>query len=197
VKHTNKFCTSCNTNKLVEDWYKNKSRTDGLDVICKSCRKNYNSKRTPEDHLKYSPTNNPLRMYVNGKYVSKTHPLYKPGRYKTFEGAAFSALSNYEKSNKGHVYLITNPAWKGWVKVGMAVDANDRCNQYQTSSPMRDYKLEYKKQFNHRRIAESQAHKLCSKKALQQNGEWFKINIKDAINLIESITEEQNERETA
>ena len=62
---------------------------------------------------------------------------------------------------------------------------------------MRDYKLEYKKQFNHRRIAESQAHKLCSKKALQQNGEWFKINIKDAIKLIESITEEQNERETA
>jgi len=197
VKHTNKFCTSCNTNKPVEDWYKNKSRTDGLDVICKSCRKNYNSKRTPEDHLKYSPINNPLRMYVNGKYVSKTHPLYKPGRYKTFEGAAFSALSNYEKSNEGHVYLITNPAWKGWVKVGMAVDANDRCNQYQTSSPMRDYKLEYKKQFNHRRIAELQAHKLCSKKSLQQNGEWFKINIKDAINLIESIIEEQNEKETA
>ena len=193
MKHINKFCTSCNTNKSVEDWHKNKTQTDGLDVICKSCRKNYNSKRNPE----YSPIHNSRRMYVNGKYVPKTHPLYKPGRYKTFEGAAFSSLSNYEKSTGGHVYLITNPAWKGWVKVGMAVDANDRCNQYQTSSPIRDYKLEYKKQFNNRRIAESQAHKLCGKKALQQNGEWFKINIKDAINLIESITEEQNERETA
>ena len=93
---------------------------------------------------------------------------------------------------------LTLPGIAGIVlTVGMAVDANDRCNQYQTSSPMRDYKLEYKKQFNNRRIAESQAHKLCGKKALQQNGEWFKINIKDAINLIESITEEQNERETA
>ena len=79
----------------------------------------------------------------------------------------------------------------------MAIDANDRCNGYQTSSPMRDYKLQYTKNFNDRRTAEAQAHKLCGKKALQKNGEWFKINIKDAINLIESITEEQNERETA
>lgn len=197
MKPINKFCTSCNTNKLVKDWYKNKTQTDKLDVVCKSCRKNYNSKRTPEDHLKYSPTNNPLRMFVNGKYVSKTHPLYKPGNYKTFEGAAFSSLSNYEKSTEGYVYLITNPAWKGWVKVGMAIDANDRCNQYQTSSPMRDYKLVYSKYFQYRRVAEAQAHKLCAKKTTENNNEWFKINIKDAINLIESITEEQNERETA
>ena len=197
MRHINKFCTSCNTNKSVEDWYKNKTQTDGLDVICKSCRTSYNKKYNSKYHHIHNPIENAKAMYVNGKYISRSHPLHKPGRYKTFEGAAFSSLSNYEKSTGGHVYLITNPAWKGWVKVGMAVDANDRCNQYQTSSPMRDYKLEYKKQFNNRRIAESQAHKLCSKKALQQNGEWFKINIKDAIKLIESITEEQNERETA
>ena len=197
MKHTNKFCTSCNTNKPVEDWYKNKSQTDGLDVICKSCRTSYNKKYNSKYNFKNFPVNNPLRMFVNGKYVSKTHPLYKPGRYKTFEGAAFSSLSNYEKSTEGYVYLITNPAWKGWVKVGMAIDANDRCNQYQTSSPMRDYKLTYSKYFKHRRVAESKAHKLCGNKATENNNEWFKININDAINLIESITEEQNERETA
>ena len=28
---------------------------------------------------------NNLQMYVNGKYISKSHPLHKPGRYKTFE----------------------------------------------------------------------------------------------------------------
>ena len=186
MKHINKFCTSCKTNKPVEDWYKNKSQLDGLDVICKVCRKDTNQ-----------TNNNPKRMYVNGKYIPNAHPLYKPGRYKTFEGAAFSSLSNYEKSTEGYVYIITNPSWEGWVKIGMAIDANDRCNQYQTSSPMRDYKLEYTKQFNHRRIAEAQAHKLCARKATENNNEWFKINVNDAINLIESITEEQNERETA
>lgn len=186
MKHTNKFCTSCNTSKSVEDWYKNKSQLDGLDVICKVCRKNTNQ-----------TNNNPKRMFVNGKYIPKSHPLYKPGNYKTFESAAFQSLSKYATSKEGQVYIITNPAWEGWIKVGMAIDANDRCNGYQTSSPMRDYKLQYTKDFNDRRAAEAQAHKLCGKKALQQNGEWFKINIKDAIKLIESITEEQNERETA
>ena len=136
-------------------------------------------------------------MFVNGKYISRSHPLYKPGNYKTFEGAAFSSLSNYEKSTEGYVYIITNPSWKNWVKVGMAIDAHDRCNQYQTSSPLRDYKLEHSKYFKHRRSAETKAHELCAKQATENNNEWFKINIKDAINLIESITEEQNERETA
>ena len=155
-------------------------------------RPNGNRERV-ESHLR----KNEKRMFVNGKYIPQSHPLYKPGNYKTFEGAAFSSLSNYEKSTEGYVYLITNPEWKGWVKVGMAVDANDRCNQYQTSSPMRDYKLEYSKQVNHRRTAEARAHELCANKSIENNNEWFKININDAINLIESITEEQNERETA
>ncbi len=187
MKHINKFCTSCKTNKPVEDWYKNKSQTDGLDVICKSCRTSYNKKYNPKYGFKHFPVNNPLRMFVNGKYVSKTHPLYKPGRYKTFEGAAFSSLSNYEKSTEGHVYLITNPAWKGWVKVGMAVDANDRCNQYQTSSPMRDYKLKFKKYFDDRRTAEQTAHTLCTKKANNRKGEWFKLDIKTAKDIINNM----------
>ncbi len=189
MKHTNKFCTLCDTNKPVEDWYNDKSKIDGLDVVCKVCRKQQNKTTNPK--------HNPKRMYVNSKYIPKTHPLYKPGRYKTFEGAAFASLSNYETSTEGYVYIITNPSWKGWVKIGMAIDANDRCNQYQTSSPMRDYKLEYSKQFNHRRTAEAKAHELCANKSIENNNEWFKININDAINLIESITEEQNERETA
>ena len=28
--------------------------------------------------------------------------------------------------SKEWVYVISNPAWKGWVKIGMAVDANKR-----------------------------------------------------------------------
>jgi hypothetical protein len=186
VKHTNinKKCNSCGVDLILNDNYK-QYRYDQKDYTCISCYSDYKKKEHAED------------MYVNGKRISRLHPLYKPGRYKTFEGAAFSSLSNYEKSTEGFVYLITNPAWKGWVKIGMAIDANDRCNQYQTSSPMRDYKLEYSKQFNHRRTAEAKAHELCANKSIENNNEWFKINIKDAINLIDSITEEQNEKETA
>ena len=50
-------------------------------------------------------------MYVNGQRIPNTHPLYKAGRYKGFEEAAFSSLENYKESAEGEVYIITNKAW--------------------------------------------------------------------------------------
>lgn len=41
------------------------------------------------------------------------------------------------------VYIISNPAWPGWYKVGVASNWKNRLGSYQTSSPFRDYKLEY------------------------------------------------------
>ncbi len=139
--------------------------------------------QTLASHVKKNKT----RMFVNGKYISKSHPLHKPGNYKTFEDAAFSSLSRYESSKEGEVYIITNPAWKGWLKIGMAVDAEDRCNGYQTSSPKRDYKLMFKRFFDDRRNAERKAHQLINKKAKGRNGEWFKIAIPTARKMIESL----------
>lgn len=178
MKHIN--CTKCGVELTKENKYSTKWWN-----VCIDCTRNHTQKI------------NKTRMFVNGKYIPMSHPLYKPGNFKTFEDAAFQSLSRYSTSKEGQVYIITNPAWKGWVKVGMAVDANDRCNGYQTSSPMRDYKLQYSKDFKNRRTAESKAHKLCAKKSKDRNGEWFKIKIKEAINLIESITEEDYEKETA
>ena len=114
------------------------------------------------------------RMWVNGKEVKKTHPLYKAGRYKGFEEAAFSSLENYKTSPEGQVYIITNPAWEGWVKVGMAVDAMDRTKNYQTSSPFRDYSLLYAYEVNDRRAGEAAAHARLAKECDNIN-EWFRL----------------------
>ena len=81
------------------------------------------------------------RMWVNGKYIKKGHPLHKSGRYKNFEDAAFSSLEKYNSSKEGQVYIIVNESFPQWIKVGMAVDAEDRLSNYQTSSPYRDYAL--------------------------------------------------------
>ena len=178
-------CNECGAELTDDNWQP--SRKEKKEKVCIPCY------ATLEKYTK----RNTERMFVNGKYISKTHPLYKPGHYKTFEDAAFQSLSQYASSKEGQVYIITNPAWKGWIKIGMAVEAQDRCNQYQTSSPLRDYKLEYSKDFKYRRTAESKAHKLCSKQATDQNGEWFKLSITKAISLIDSITEEEYEKETA
>ena len=59
---------------------------------------------------KNNPINNPKRMWVDGKYISRKHPLYKPGRYKTFSDAAFDGTYKLDSIKEGYVYAITNPA---------------------------------------------------------------------------------------
>lgn len=137
---------------------------------------------------------NKNQMFVNGKYIPKTHPLYKAGRYKGFEDAAFSSLENYEKTNVGQVYIITNAAWEGWVKVGMAVDAEDRASSYQTSSPFRDYTLEYIVDTTDRRALESEVHKLLAEVSTQRN-EWFQCSVEIAKRFIDSALGDQNEQQ--
>ena len=41
-----------------------------------------------------------------------------------------NTLRQYNKQKDGYVYIISNPAWEGWYKVGMAVDSQDRCGSY-------------------------------------------------------------------
>ena len=179
MKHTKENCNTCGVELTDTNWslsWKNVNRTQ-----CIKCSKNNNT------------NNNPNRMYVNGKYVPKSHPLYKAGRYKNFESAAFSSLEGYEKSNVGHVYIVSNPAWEGWYKVGMAVDADDRCRSYQTSSPMRDFKLEYFKFFDDRRNAENIVHLKLSTTDYEKRGEWFNAPLNEIVSVIKNIQEESNE----
>lgn len=183
MKHIKQVCSSCNQNKLMEDYHKNTKRKNGYEGVCKDCRYVINHRNNPRNN----PKNNPQRMYVNGKYIPKSHPLYKPGNYKTFEDAAFSSLSRYTTSSEGEVYIINNPAWEGWIKIGMAIDAEDRCKGYQTSSPLRDFKLKFKKYFDDRRTAEQTAHTLCAKKADKRKGEWFKLDLKIAKDIINNM----------
>ena len=140
---------------------------------------NDGGRRSVDSHNK----KNTSRMFVNGKYVPKSHPLYKAGRYKGFEDAAFSSLENYKSNPEGQVYIITNPAWEGWVKVGMAVDAEDRLNSYQTSCPFRDYMLYYSYETKDRRKAESEAHSKLNEKFERRN-EWFRCTPQEAIEVL-------------
>ena len=117
------------------------------------------------------------RMYVNGKEVSKKHPLHKAGRYKSWDDVHSHNLIN--SVTEGYVYIITNSAWPEWVKIGMALDAEDRLNGYQTSSPFRNYKLMYSVSTKDRRKAEAAAHKAAEKVA-ERRGEWFKMSVAQA-----------------
>ena len=134
-----------------------------------------------------------LGMFVNGKYISTKHPFHKSGRYKTFEGAAFASLNNYADIKEGYVYVISNPAWEGWYKVGMALDASDRCSGYQTSSPFRDYTIRYSKYFEDRREAERLVHNILKKNHTEHMNEWFKTDLDTLKTTIKNIEGTQHE----
>ena len=164
---TKENCNTCGVELTDTNWnisWKNTNRTQ-----CKDCN---NPNRE---------THNPNRMWVDGKYISKTHPLHKPGRYKGFTDAAFSSLDNYERSTEGEVYIMYNPSFPGWVKVGMAVDSQDRLKQYQTSSPYRDYEVVRSYKVSNRRESEAKAHEALTIEGRGRKGEWFYMGANVAI----------------
>lgn len=130
---------------------------------------------------------NQRRMFVDGKYIPQSHPLWKSGRYKSFNDAAFSSLQNYESSTIGSVYVMSNPAWPEWVKVGKAVDAEDRLKNYQTSDPYRSYILNHHIKVDNRHAAELQAHVELEAVADARNNEWFKLPVDTAVSVLNSL----------
>ena len=144
------------------------------------------NKRTNE-RRRCEPLNrkNARRMYVSGKYIPQTHPLWKSGRYKSFNDAAFSSLENYNKTTTGSVYIINNTAWPEWIKVGKAIDAEDRLKSYQTSDPHRAYRLCYHTEVENRHTAEVEAHKALELISDDRRNEWFKVVVSKAISCIE------------
>jgi hypothetical protein len=129
---------------------------------------------------------NTNRMFVNGKYVPSSHPLHKPGRYKSLDDAW--SHEKIESTKEGEVYAIVNDAWLGWVKVGKAVNADDRCNGYQTSSPFRDYRIIARLETDNRHSKEAEMHKIFQHFADERKGEWFKIDNVKAIKIFNHQT---------
>ena len=116
---------------------------------------------------------NTKRMFVNGVYVPTSHPLHKPGRYKSLDDAW--SHQKIEQTREGEIYAITNTAWINWYKIGKAVNAKDRLNAYQTGSPFRNYELLLSYKVDNRHVAERKIHKLLVKHRYKRKGEWFYI----------------------
>lgn len=135
---------------------------------------------------------NVTRMFVNGKYIPKSHPLHKPGRYKSLDDAW--SHEKIESTSEGDVYAIVNPAWDGWVKIGKAVSADDRLNGYQTSSPYRDYTVLARISVPNRHEKELVMHRIFEDNAEARKGEWFKISEETTVLLF--LTEnKENDKE--
>lgn len=172
-RHT-KECIKCGVSLVSnKNWLDSDKRINIF--ICTTCKNKKNKQR----------------MWVNGKYIPLTHPLHKPGRYKSFGDAAFESLDNYSTSKQGQVYILYSPAYPSWVKIGMAVDAEDRLKQFQTGSPYRDYILIKAYDTDDRRKAESEIHELLRKTHGSKN-EWFVISAPVAKEILDGYFNEND-----
>jgi len=143
---TDKECISCSVVLTKDNWYE--SFVAKKHYKCKTC---YDIRRI-ENRVKRGEKSPSLLAKLFG--------------WKTQEV--------YNQVKEGYVYVMTNPAWPEWVKVGMAVDSEDRLKSYQTSSPFRDYILVYAYEVDDRRAAESAAHARLAKECDNIN-EWFRL----------------------
>jgi hypothetical protein len=94
---------------------------------------------------------------------------------------------------EGYVYVITNKAWPDWVKIGRAIDANDRLRAYQTSSPLRDYQIVHSVHFEDVNAAERKAHLIAARMTGKpwnkvDNGEWFRLTQEQAVEVLREVT---------
>jgi hypothetical protein len=120
------------------------------------------------------------------QYICKLCDSIKRKRNKLKEKARNISAATVLKFNsvkEGSVYVVGNPSWPEWVKVGMAIDADDRLKSYQTGSPFRDYMVYYSFLTKDRRKSEAEAHIKLERKFKRKN-EWFKCSPEQAIEVL-------------
>lgn len=89
------------------------------------------------------------------------------------------------KVKEGQIYIIKNPAWNDWCKIGLTTTTvESRVRTYQTNSPFRDYYSVFSIHTWHISQLEFNIHERLRKEGYINNSEWFKIEETEAINII-------------
>ena len=89
--------------------------------------------------------------------------------------------TNSDDRLKKYVYVVSHPQYKGLYKVGIAKDWKSRLNSYQTSDPLRQYKMEYKHLTPLFRETEKHIHDI-----FDNLGEWVQASLENIKKEIEN-----------
>lgn len=85
----------------------------------------------------------------------------------------------------GYIYVVVNPSYPGWLKVGCTVDLNKRLQTYQTSDPHRAFEFRFKRFVPDRRIAERML--IEELRHLDILGEWVKTDFRAVVEIFRKI----------
>lgn len=135
---------------------------------------------------------------ITNSLIDKYREAYGSGKEKTSNTKqntrlAILNLLKYKRRNgipvkdipEGWIYVVTNPAWRGFCKIGKTIDKKERIATMQTYSPLRDYKVEHYMYFNNALQIEKEIHNKL--KDFRAEGEWFNISTEYAHRAISSV----------
>ena len=151
-----KKCSKCKEAKELSDFGKNKAHKDGLQSICKECRK------TEVRNPKYN------REYTRRWRCENLEKSRESSRKSTKKRQRKAALRNAKSSDK-HTYIITDGEF---IKVGVFTDGKlaKRLEGIQNGNPRKLKVLA---------TSESNIEKLCHYEFEHLNvlNEWFKLDL--------------------
>ena len=79
--------------------------------------------------------------------------------------------------DEGFIYVIQNPAWPSWLKVGMTVDYEKRLMSYNVCDPTSSYKIIMLRHVENRRDSENKLLTIVRELSSEHRGEWIKIDV--------------------
>ena len=81
----------------------------------------------------------------------------------------------------GYLYIVTNDAFPGFVKVGCTEDLDARLRSYQTSDPKRGYKMVFNIPHPDCLPAEKRIREAMKMFVKSMRNEWFEVDLQVAI----------------
>ena len=105
------------------------------------------------------------------------------------DGLPLSGETFYSRSisPEGWLYVLKNPSWPEWVKIGITRDLSARLGTYNTGSPYEGVKYQYCHHTFHenaRQIEKIIHDKLSDSQDDEQTNEWYKLSAEKAIQII-------------
>lgn len=122
----------------------------------------------------------------------KSYEWDKPSHYSRICKSCLLTKQDLDKllnaTKSGEIYIITNPAWPEWRKIGMTTTSPEhRLTTYQTNTPHRDYAVEFSMPTSKVSYAEHKVHSTLKEIGYENSSEWFKISNDDAVAIIQQV----------
>jgi len=98
-------------------------------------------------------------------------------------------LFTRSSSPEGWLYVVTNPKWPEWVKIGVTRDLTKRLSSYNTGAPISSvfYRYEYHRFHENARVIEHMIHTNMADSPLRgDSSEWYQMSIHEGREIIDA-----------